>query len=94
MQDQKVAVVTGSSSVETSFALARNGFHTYATMRNLQEKSSLITEKARNENLPLQTIQLDVNTELISIEIDESFRIEYNPARGTEIEFYKKSISQ
>ena len=34
------------------------------------------------------------NTELIPIEIDESFRIECNPVRGTEIEFYKKSISQ
>ena len=34
----EVAVVTGSSSgigFETSLALARNGFHTYATMRNL-----------------------------------------------------------
>lgn len=29
------------------------------------------------------------NTELIPIETDESFRIEYNPIRGTEIEFYK-----
>ena len=34
------------------------------------------------------------DTELIPIEIDASFRIEYNPVRGTEIEFYKKSISQ
>jgi hypothetical protein len=34
---QKVAVVTGSSSgigLETSLVLARNNFHTYATMRN------------------------------------------------------------
>jgi NAD(P)-dependent dehydrogenase (short-subunit alcohol dehydrogenase family) len=71
MQDQKVSVVTGSSSgmgFETSFALARNGFHTYATMRNLEEKSSHITEKARNENLPLQAIQLDVNNEKSVIE--------------------------
>lgn len=29
------------------------------------------------------------NTELISIATDESFRIEYNPSRGLEIEFYR-----
>jgi NAD(P)-dependent dehydrogenase (short-subunit alcohol dehydrogenase family) len=37
--NQKVAVVTGSSSgigFETSLTLARNGFHTYATMRNIE----------------------------------------------------------
>jgi DNA-3-methyladenine glycosylase I len=36
---QKVVVVTGSSSgmgFETSLMLARNGFHTYATMRKLE----------------------------------------------------------
>jgi NAD(P)-dependent dehydrogenase (short-subunit alcohol dehydrogenase family) len=36
---QKVAVVTGSSSgmgFETSLMLARNGFHTYTTMRKLE----------------------------------------------------------
>ena len=35
---EEVAVVTGSSTgigFETSLALARNGFHTYATMRKL-----------------------------------------------------------
>ena len=38
--DNKVAVVTGSSSgigYETSMMLARNGFLTYATMRNLNK---------------------------------------------------------
>ena len=62
---QRVAVVTGSSSgigFATSLALARNGFHTFATMRNL-EKSSNITGVSRNENFPLQAIQLDVNNE-------------------------------
>ena len=29
------------------------------------------------------------NTELMPISTDESFRIEYNPTRGMEIEFYK-----
>lgn len=67
---QRVAVVTRSSSGKgfaTSLALARNGFHTFATMRNL-EKSSNITEVSRNENLPLQAIQLDVNNEKSVIE--------------------------
>jgi len=67
---QRVAVVTGSSSgigFETSLALARNGFHTFATMRNL-EKSNNITEASRNENFPLQAIQLDVNNEKSVIE--------------------------
>jgi NADP-dependent 3-hydroxy acid dehydrogenase YdfG len=67
---QRVAVVTGSSSgigFETSLALARNRFHTFATMRNL-EKSSNITGASRNENLPLQAIQLDVNNEKSVIE--------------------------
>ena len=64
MQEQKnVALVTGSSSgigFETSLLLARAGFHTYASMRNL-EKSKNITEIANTEKLPLQVVQLDVN---------------------------------
>jgi NAD(P)-dependent dehydrogenase (short-subunit alcohol dehydrogenase family) len=39
MSVQGVAVVTGSSSgigFETSLTLARNGFYTYATVRNLK----------------------------------------------------------
>jgi len=64
MQEQKnVALVTGSSGgigFETSLLLARTGFHTYASMRNL-EKSKNITEIANTEKLPLQVVQLDVN---------------------------------
>jgi NAD(P)-dependent dehydrogenase (short-subunit alcohol dehydrogenase family) len=64
MQGTKdVALVTGSSSgigFETALLLARSGFHTYASMRNL-EKSKNITEIANTEKLPLQAIQLDVN---------------------------------
>jgi short-subunit dehydrogenase len=59
----KVAIVTGSSSgigYATSLLLARNRFHTYATMRNI-EKSAEIQEIANKERLPLQVIQLDVN---------------------------------
>lgn len=55
--------MTGSSSgigFETALLLARSGFHTYASMRNL-EKSKNITEIANRNNLPLQVVQLDVN---------------------------------
>ena len=63
MQKQNVALVTGSSSgigYETAILLAKSGFHTYATMRNL-EKSKSIAEIAKKEKLPLEIIQLDVN---------------------------------
>jgi NAD(P)-dependent dehydrogenase (short-subunit alcohol dehydrogenase family) len=63
MQAAKVALVTGSSSgmgLEIALLLARSGFHTYASMRNL-EKSKRITEIASTEKLPLQVVQLDVN---------------------------------
>ena len=62
----RVAVVTGSSSdigFETALLLARNGFHTYATMRNF-EKSKRITKIANTEKLPLQVVQLDVNDDI------------------------------
>ncbi len=60
--NQKVAVVTGSSTgigYETSLILARNGFLTYATMRNLN-KSENIKSIATKENLPIHIKQLDV----------------------------------
>jgi short-subunit dehydrogenase len=63
-QGEEVAVVTGSSSgmgLETSLMLVRNGFHTYATMRELEGKSNQLVDIAKNENLPLQVIQLNVN---------------------------------
>ena len=67
MQGESVAVVTGSSSgmgFETSLALARNGFHTYATMRNIEGGGAKqIADIAKNENLPLEVIQLDVNND-------------------------------
>jgi NAD(P)-dependent dehydrogenase (short-subunit alcohol dehydrogenase family) len=56
MKAQNVALVTGSSSgigFETSLMLARNGFHTYASMRDLK-KSKSITEITNKEKLPLQ----------------------------------------
>ena len=65
MTDQKVAIVTGSSSgigYETALVLARNGFRTYATMRNL-EKAKAISDVAKREKLALHTIKLDVTDE-------------------------------
>ena len=62
---QKVAVVTGSSSGighEIALILARNGFTTYATMRNLQKGSDL-KSIAEDEKLPLYFAQLDVTDE-------------------------------
>src|SRR5215211_6489729 len=61
-----VAVVTGSSSgigFETSLTLARNGFYTYATIRNIR-KSASIKQMANKEALLLEVIQLDVNDDL------------------------------
>jgi len=60
--NKKVALVTGSSSgigYETALMLARNGFDTYATMRNTN-KSKEIEEIAKKENLPLRVLKLDV----------------------------------
>src|SRR5229473_5093832 len=60
--NQKVAVVTGSSSgigFETTLTLARSGFLTYATMRNLG-KGETIKSAAAKEGLPLRVAQLDV----------------------------------
>jgi len=62
MTDQKVAIVTGSSSgigYETALLLARNGFRTYATMRNL-DKAKTILDIAKKEKLLLHVIKLDV----------------------------------
>src|SRR5215831_2719858 len=70
MQGEKnVALVTGSSSgigFETALLLARNGFYTYATMRNLN-KSAKIKEIANNEGLPLEVVELDVDNDLSTI---------------------------
>lgn len=60
--DQKVAIITGSSSgigLDASVTLARNGFLTFATMRNL-DKSSIVRAAAEKEKLPIKVQQLDV----------------------------------
>jgi NAD(P)-dependent dehydrogenase (short-subunit alcohol dehydrogenase family) len=60
-----VAVVTGSSSgigFETSLMLARNGYFTYATMRNL-DKSDAIIDLKQKQKLPLEVLKLDVTND-------------------------------
>ena len=82
-QQEKVAVVTGSSSgigFETSLLLSRNGIYTYATMRNLS-KSKKLNDIVEKENLPLKVLQLDVTDDKsvkdsISQITDESSRID------------------
>ena len=62
---EKVAVVTGSSSgigFETSLALAREGYFTYATMRDVK-KAGKIQKIADEESLSLKVIELDVDDE-------------------------------
>ena len=79
----KVALVTGSATgigYEIAIHLAKNGFRTYASMRNLQKPNG-ITEIAKNGNLPLSVIQLDVIdditiTKAIDTIINESGRID------------------
>jgi NAD(P)-dependent dehydrogenase (short-subunit alcohol dehydrogenase family) len=62
-KDQKVAIVTGSSTgigFETCLLFARSGIRTYATMRDLM-KADLIKDIAEKEKLLLKVIQLDVD---------------------------------
>ena len=61
----KIALVTGSSSgigFETSLALARNGFHTFATMRDLS-KDEEIKQVIKKEDLSIEILELDVDSE-------------------------------
>ncbi len=62
---EKVAIVTGSSSgigYETSLALARDGFYTFATVRN-PKKAEKILQIAKKENLNIEIIELNVDDE-------------------------------
>jgi len=59
----QVALITGCSSgigYETALMLARNGFHTFATMRNTKKSNSL-EEIIKKERLDLNIRELDVN---------------------------------
>jgi NAD(P)-dependent dehydrogenase (short-subunit alcohol dehydrogenase family) len=64
-QQEKVAVVTGSSSgigQEIALKLARNDFLTYATMRD-PKKGEYLKSLADKEKLSLKVVQLDVTDE-------------------------------
>ena len=62
---EKVALVTGSSSgigLETVLSLARDGYHTFASMRNIG-KAGELEHAAKKENLSVEIIELDVDKE-------------------------------
>ena len=62
---EKVAVVTGASSgigFETALALAKEGYYTYATMRDTK-KSDKIKELGQKDNLKIDVLELDVDDE-------------------------------
>ena len=62
---EKVALVTGSSSgigYETALALARDGYHTFASMRDTN-KANELTKTANKENLSISVLELDVDNE-------------------------------
>lgn len=71
---EKVALVTGSSSgigFETAVALAREGYHTFASMRDTT-KSRNIQDIAKKENLKIDVIELDVDkTESVDSAIEK-----------------------
>jgi NAD(P)-dependent dehydrogenase (short-subunit alcohol dehydrogenase family) len=59
----EVALVTGSSTgigYETCLALARNGFITCATMRDIK-KFGKLERIAKNENLRIKLFEMDVD---------------------------------
>ncbi len=62
---QKVALVTGSSSgigLETALALAKDGYYTFASMRDVS-KSGELENAAKKDNLPIEVMELDVDKE-------------------------------
>jgi len=62
---EKAALVTGSSSgvgLETALALARDGYHTFASMRDIG-KAVELEHAAKKENLSIDVIELDVDKE-------------------------------
>ncbi len=62
---EKIALVTGSSSgigLETALSLARDGYHTFASMRDVR-KADELEHAAKKENIPVEIIELDVDKE-------------------------------
>src|SRR6266540_4070879 len=82
-EGEKIAIVTGSSSgigYETSLLLAKNGFRTYATVRN-PDKAEAIRNISDKGELHIRVIELDVNSDksvdnAIGRIYDESKRID------------------
>ena len=82
---EKVAVVTGSSSgigFETALALAKEGYYTYATMRDTK-KSDKIKELGQKDNLKIDVLELDVDDEgsvktAMKKILDEKQRVDVN----------------
>jgi len=80
---EKIAVVTGTSTgigFETALAMAREGYYTYATMRDTT-KSQKIKELGQKENLKINVLKLDVDDEnsvktAIQKILDEKHRID------------------
>jgi NAD(P)-dependent dehydrogenase (short-subunit alcohol dehydrogenase family) len=65
MAEEKIAVVTGSSSgigFETSLLLAKNGFRTYATVRN-PDKAKALRDISDKGELPIRVVELDVDSD-------------------------------
>ena len=60
---KKCAIITGSSSgIGFKTSLARNGFHTYATVHNI-DRSQQLLDIIRKDNLLIQVLQLDVTND-------------------------------
>ena len=61
----KTAVVTGSSSgigYETTLALARDGYNTYATMRDTSKGDAMV-DLAKKEGLEISVVEMDVDSD-------------------------------
>ena len=76
---KKVALVTGSSSgigLETVLALARDGYETFASMRDVS-KGAELEYAAKKENLKIKIIELDVDKEESIISVIKKISTEH-----------------
>jgi short-subunit dehydrogenase len=81
MNNKKVVLITGCSSgigFKTALKFARNGYITYASMRNIQSEGAMqLQQIAQQENLSLHLIAIDVtNDEQISKSVVTIFETE------------------
>ena len=59
-----VTLITGTSSgigQATALYLARQGYHVFASMRHLETGAPALTEVSKQEQLPFEVLQLDVD---------------------------------